>query len=81
MVGAFIASLIDKRYHGKHRGKLAIMSTLRSIVFVLMAFAIYFQGWKSQATMGILFIVSDYSATIVKLADHFSCSSPSIWEH
>jgi hypothetical protein len=56
--GSFIASQVDKSFHGKHRGKLAGTALLRSIVLVSVALLVAFLGWDGHKGMALLFTVS-----------------------
>ncbi|UZJ53950.1 hypothetical protein CBS101457_003270 [Exobasidium rhododendri] len=64
ITGSFIASLIDKRFHSKHRGKMAGASLVRSIIFVFAALFIAFFGWDGFKGMGLLFVLAACMGTM-----------------
>ena len=58
ILGAFLASKIDAQFHGKHRGKLAVTSFVRGIIFALMAVWVYNITWANKAMLAVIVVVS-----------------------
>lgn len=61
VLGSLVASFVDARYHGKHRGKLALAAIIRAAVFASIVPYIAWYGWTGQGGMLILFLVRSLS--------------------